>query len=198
MLKRFKKNLVGLLAVSTLGLGGLLMNGCEEYDEPKSTKPAKEIPIDRDANLSFLDTKTGIGNLNLGDRDPYWLTNQNFSVYNGHKGGTGDTLQLVNYGEGIYVSSSYSTLDEISVFGNWRGVVEPSGIMLGDSAQTFWGVYPQSIRRGNTISTTINRKIGDTVYESLNYTLRADLEDDKIRRLRLDQLSSEDDYYFGP
>jgi hypothetical protein len=67
-------------------------------------------------------------------------------VYNDHKGGYGDTLEVVSYESGIYMECAFAHLDEITVFAPWKGKVVESEIKLGDSIDTFVSKYPDAVK----------------------------------------------------
>lgn len=96
--------------------------------------------ISSDATL----TNSGIGNYNLGMSDCEKLVNcEGFDYFKNHKGGTGDTLQIAGYGDSIHLRWAYGALANITTQNSWTGQTD-KGLRLGDSLDTFQGLYPGS------------------------------------------------------
>lgn len=77
--------------------------------------------------------------------DPDWLIGQNgFELYEGHAGGIGDTFQVLSKQQGIYACWAYGGLDNIVLFGNWKGKVYEGDIRLGDSKNKFLAAFPNA------------------------------------------------------
>jgi len=72
-----------------------------------------------------------------------------WSVYNGHQGGYGDTLELSSCGNnGVIFVWAYQTFHAFRVSEGWNGKTD-KGIGIGDSLNVFLANYPDFLQTGD-------------------------------------------------
>lgn len=77
--------------------------------------------------------------------DAKWLAEEcdGFQFYGGHKGGTGDTLEIIGCDNGVYFVWAFNLLFQIDVTQGWTGTTE-RGVALGDSREQVQAAYPDA------------------------------------------------------
>jgi hypothetical protein len=211
--KALRASLIAGLALINSGCGGdgddgedddlVLTNRTDSvltdshYTTPTNSYPTIVIPPiypSASEKIYFSPSRTGVGRLSLNMDDAYELINDpDFSLYNGHGGGYGDTLQIVSNNRGMYFYWSYNSLNQIAFFDGFTGKIEGSGIGVGDTLEKFLSRYPKARNQDKSW------RVGNGGSGSDEAFLTADIEDGKIKRLRLDTYDADSfSVYNGP
>jgi hypothetical protein len=82
---------------------------------------------------------------------------QGWSVFEGHKGGTGDTLQIASCNNGVVLVWAYNSFSSVKLSQGWTGTTS-TGMAIGASYQDFIGTYP-----GYTSDSTLLDATGSAV-----------------------------------
>lgn len=97
-------------------------------------------------NLYFNQDCASIGSYRVDMNDAAWLVESpGFEYYERHRGGYGDTLEIINNEAGIYLKWAYNRLYAINVFEGWQGEIAETGIKLGSTLEEFLTAYPTAI-----------------------------------------------------
>jgi hypothetical protein len=178
--KRFlRSSCLPLIVASAVVSSGLIGIGCNDQDGIPAPDYTSSLPTNSTSNLNnssfpywptqiarqgdllsaqddifFSTNYVGIGKFEMYPEtlyDPRWLVGQNgFDYYEGHRGGYGDTFEILSKQQGIYGRWAYGGFDELVAFGNWQGKIHETGIRLGDSTARFLEAYPDArqVERG--------------------------------------------------
>jgi len=165
-MKTLKQIIAGTLVAGGLAAG---ISGCELYpEEPESRCVNVNPPLASDSqypfatnNLIFRESYTdrkcfqsgyiGLPGFPLKRGDARNLGNMpGFEFFENHRGGYGDTLEVVSYSNGMYFHWSYASLTHIGLFEGWQGQIEEekgelTGIRIGSTADEFRARYPNAI-----------------------------------------------------
>lgn len=101
-------------------------------------------PSDTD-NLSSDWTSIGSFRLHAEGDDSTarsFISNNNWRVYKGHNGGTGDTLQIVNQSGGIVLIWAANSFGGYELGPGWTGTT-PNGAAIGTALSTFQQLEPE-------------------------------------------------------
>lgn len=111
---------------------------------PAEARPSDNLrAID---NLYFNEDCASIGSYRIDMHDADWLVEHpGFEYYEGHRGGSGDTLEIINREAGIYLQWASNRLQSIDVFEGWPGEITGTGIKLGSTLEEFLTAYPVAI-----------------------------------------------------
>ncbi len=111
---------------------------------PAEARPSDNLrAID---NLYFNEDCASIGSYRINMHDAYWLAESpGFEYYEGHRGGSGDTLEIINWEAGIYLKWAYNRLYAVNVWEGWRGEIAETGIHLGSTLEEFMAAYPAAV-----------------------------------------------------
>lgn len=90
----------------------------------------KDLGIDNNCTLGTPDIHPGEG----------------FSYYDNHRGGTGNTLQIMSNEKAVYMMWAFQSLNNISVRQGWNGETD-NGLKIGDDFQKFRALYPVAEKR---------------------------------------------------
>jgi hypothetical protein len=152
----------------------------------------------------------GLPGFPLDRYDARWLGNApGFEFYEGHHGGTGDTLEVLSVANGMYFHWAYNILMYTACFENWQGQVELehkvlTGIRIGSTAADFMNKFPTAISgKGDygNLGGQSYRVTTSIVHETWtdDYSLTADCNAAGIiKRLRVDVFNPTNFNYFGP
>jgi len=149
-MRLIKAFLVTTLFVALLGCGG----GGLFSSWPSAWPKDAGIPT-KTTDAYFITDKNGGATfaglpgyyLGVADRDLVKAGAANYSYVDGHKGGTGDTLEVASTVDGIYLIWAYGHLDIVDLDGFWQGRVylginQPTDIRIGAPATTFVAAFP--------------------------------------------------------
>jgi hypothetical protein len=176
---------MGRLFKSCLGaslLSVAILNSCRDSNHYPNYPD--DVFCDKDMVTKGGRTEPGFSSITLFDlEDKDWLSSPpgDFSYYNNHDGGTGNTLEMTGCDDGVYVKFTYSSLKRISVRSPWDRETD-TGISIGSDLSELLTAHPNARRmehvtqkgeyywvKGNFIAGVIDDKVWGMQVSTLNY-----------------------------
>jgi hypothetical protein len=126
------------VACLTLALGCDAFKSLTEPDEPAVAQRGECLSCGATVDSG------GIGRFRLGMSDADWLPEKcGFTIYKGHVGGYGNTLEMTGCGIGIYLHWRYNSLAQVDLESGWSGRTD-RGIRLGATRQEVLAAYSRA------------------------------------------------------
>ncbi|MDQ7815216.1 MAG: hypothetical protein RDU25_05440 [Patescibacteria group bacterium] len=138
---------LGFVTVSLVG-GGI---ACVPEDEPVHCPTCAEVMSWDTAGSA----RSSYGELSMksGKDDSYaWQileTCPDWSIYEGHRGGTGATLEIVSCDEGVVLEWAFNEFWSVHLSQGWAGKTS-TGMAIGSSYEDFIRAYPGYEDSGST------------------------------------------------
>ncbi|MCX6706581.1 MAG: hypothetical protein NT001_00350 [Candidatus Woesearchaeota archaeon] len=141
-----KKGIACAVTAAFLGMSSISYSCVDEANAGQGvsqTSSSRCIPCDSDLKIS--NNSASIGTIYLGQPDANWLADcKNFEIFEGHKGGLGDTLEIVGCNKEIYLIWAYSGLRTVVVNKGWNGKINGKDVQPGDSLEIFIRNFPNA------------------------------------------------------